>query len=208
MPRRKSVPPAVKVEDGKKLLTPELQQKIETRVREVLDLSKTIWPDHSAKFDTMPAIMYDVKSRVGGLAYHHEWRIRLNLILCFENEAHFIEQTVGHEVAHLICDAVNGRTKLVDGVVKKIRSHGHEWRGVMTKLGLKPYICHNYDTSSIQSPARKRAKKGSVVQAKELALMLKRLQNGYNRLPQSHRPIFAAWVMLELEKDVEKDTGE
>jgi SprT protein len=118
----KSVPPRPPIIDGRKLLTPALEKKIETRVRELLDLAKTLWPEQAAKFDTMPDIRYDVKSRVGGLA-SSQWYIRLNLVLCFENEEHFIDKTVAHEVAHLIQFAVHGHTTTNEkGEVKKVRA--------------------------------------------------------------------------------------
>jgi hypothetical protein len=39
------------------------------------------------------------------------------------------------------------------------------------------------------------------VSTEDAALMLKRLQNGFNRLPQHLRGSFMEWIELELEKD-------
>jgi hypothetical protein len=71
----------------------------------------------------------------------------------------------------------------------------------MVKLDQPPFVYHNYDTSSIQTTKRKRAKRGSIVSTEDAALMLKRLQNGFNRLPQHLRGSFMEWIELELEKD-------
>ena len=53
--------------DNRKLLTPELQAKIERRVRECLDIATKQWPQHEAKFQDAVMIRYDVKNRFGGL---------------------------------------------------------------------------------------------------------------------------------------------
>src|SRR5574343_266698 len=129
---------------ARKLLTPVLREKVEKRVRECLDLGTNLWPEHSAKFQDAVDIRYDVKNRIGGQAISgglDDWTIRLNLIICYENEKDFIRQIVGQEVAQLSQRVVFGMTKtvIVKGapVIKKVRPHGPEWREVMTKLGLK-----------------------------------------------------------------------
>jgi predicted SprT family Zn-dependent metalloprotease len=181
----------------RKLLTPELRAKVERRARELLDLSSKIWPEHAAKFQDAPEIRYDVKNKFGGYAItggEDDWTIRLNLILCYENEADFIEQTVGHEVAHLVCRVVFGRTKTVvekgQPTVKKVRSHGKEWRSVMEKFGLKPATYHKYDTSSIEVKPRKRAKRGAILSISQVDDMLKRLETGFKRLPKEQQELF------------------
>lgn len=175
----------------RKLLTPELKQKVEKRVRELLDLAAAIWPDHTAKFQDAPVVRYDIKNRFGGVAITggaEDWTIRLNLILCYENEAHFIEQTVGHEVAHLVQRVVFGSTKMVEDKktgkreVKKIRSHGPEWRSVMVKFGLEAARTHKYDTSSIETKKRARSKRGAHLTPAQTADMIKRLSTGFKRL--------------------------
>lgn len=194
--------------DTRKLLTPELQAKIERRVRECLDLAAKRWPEHATKFQDAVTIRYDVKSRVGGLAISggsEDWTIRLNLILCFENEEHFIKQTVGHEVAHLVNHVVHGFTKQVEEngkmVTKKVRSHGKEWRSVMTELGLEPKIYHTYDTSSIQTKPRRRASRGSaVLTPTQTADMIRRLQTGFKRLDDDTKKIFMAWAQDHTEE--------
>lgn len=183
----------------RKLMTPELRAKVERRVRELLDLSAKIWPEHSAKFQDAPEIRYDVKNRFGGYAITggaDDWTIRLNLILCYENEADFIKQTVGHEVAHLVTRVVYGGTKTVVEkgvpVVKKIRSHGKEWRSVMEKFDLVAATYHKYDTSSIEVKKRKRARRGAMLTAVQVNDMLRRLETGFKRLPKIDQETFIA----------------
>lgn len=193
--------------DNRKLLTPELQAKIECRVRECLDIATKQWPQHEAKFQDAVTIRYDVKNRFGGLAISggsDDWTIRLNLILCFENEEHFIKQTVGHEVAHLVNHVVHGFTKQVEEkgkmVTKKVRSHGKEWRHVMTVLGLEPKIYHTYDCSSIQTKPRPRVRRGSVLSPSQTVDMIRRLQTGFKRLDNDTKQIFMAWAQDHTEE--------
>ena len=197
----------------RKLLTKELMEKIEKRVRDLLDVAAAIWPDHTAKFQDAPEIRYDIKNRFGGVAISggkDDWTIRLNLILCYENEAHFIEQTVGHEVAHLVQRVAFGSTKQVENKLtgkmetKKVQSHGPEWRSVMVKFGLEAARCHKYDTSSIQTKKRARAKSGAFLTAAQTIEMLKRLETGYRRLDSDAKRAF----IRQCEAVLDGDTGD
>ena len=64
--------------------------------------------------------------------------IRYNRTLLEENERDFIDQTVPHEVAHVVARTIHGG---------RIRPHGPEWQSIMVTLGANPSRCHNYDTS-------------------------------------------------------------
>lgn len=71
--------------------------------------------------------------------------LRLNLTLLTENLADFLEQTIPHEVAHLV---VNWQARQKN---KRPRPHGPEWQRVMQNCyGLLPARCHSYRTT----PAR------------------------------------------------------
>jgi SprT protein len=52
-----------------------------------------------------------------------------------------VNQTVPHEMAHLIAYAVFGT---------RIKPHGHEWKYVMRVLGKEPNRCHRLDTTSVR----------------------------------------------------------
>jgi len=193
-------------QESKKLFTPALHAKVEKRVRECLDMAAKKWPQHAVKFQDAPTIRYDVKNRFGGLAIsggREDWTIRLNLILCYENEEHFIHHTVGHEVAHLVNHVVHGFTKQVEEngkmVTKKVRSHGKEWRSVMVELGLKPEVYHTYDTSSIQMRPRKRAKRGAMLTPAQADDMIRRLQTGFRRLDDETKQYFMQWAQDRLD---------
>jgi SprT protein len=67
-----------------------------------------------------------------GTAYYKANTIHLNKKLFTENINTF-NQTIGHEVAHLINYEVYGK-----------RGHGPTWKNVMIMMGLEPRRCHSY----------------------------------------------------------------
>lgn len=94
---------------------------------------------HALLTTTMPAptLSFDLRGTTAGQAFPTEHHIRLNGQLLNENTEHFIEQTLGHEWAHLAAQHLYGN---------KIRPHGNEWKQVMRNLGLDPARCHTYTT--------------------------------------------------------------
>lgn len=87
----------------------------------------------------MPTVSFDLRGKTAGQAYLNNNHVRLNAVLLTENAEEFIEQTIGHEVAHLATHCKYGPN--VDG-------HGPEWRGMMVAFGLEPNRCHSYDVSN------------------------------------------------------------
>jgi SprT protein len=87
----------------------------------------------------MPTVSFDLRGKKGGQAFLTKNHIRLNSVLLAENAEKFIEQTVGHEVAHLATHAKHGRG---------ISPHGDEWQAMMRAFGLEPLRCHRYDTTN------------------------------------------------------------
>lgn len=198
-------------ENPRKLLTRDRAEKVEKRVRELLDKAAEIWPKHKERFQDAPIIRYDIKNHFGGVAISggtDDWTIRLNLILMYENEEDFLHNVVGHEVAHLIQRVVYGMTKeVVEGgkkVIKKVRSHGPEWRQVMVELGLKPAAYHTYDVSSIQTKKRKRSKRGAKLTFAQTMDMLKRLKGGIRRLDDDAKRELMDWIEERLNGEEEE----
>lgn len=130
------------------LLSNELRKKVEAKVKSTLEIAEK---EYNQKFE-MPEIRYDIKNTHGGMAYYNAWLIRLNLILLVENEEEFINQTVPHEVAHLINLKVN---KPAAGK-KRLMPHGKEWQAVMKVLGVPAKRCHTYDCTSIDRSGKRR----------------------------------------------------
>lgn len=94
-----------------------------------------------------PRVKFDLNNTVGGMAVYRPIDmanavVRLNPTLLYENVEHFLEQTVGHEVGHLV---TGFQTK------GDAKPHGKEWQRVMWTFGLPATRCHNYDTQNVPS---------------------------------------------------------
>ncbi|WP_201245780.1 SprT-like domain-containing protein [Halochromatium salexigens] len=68
--------------------------------------------------------------------------IRYNLELLKRGGADFIEETIPHEVAHVLAYQCHG---------PGIRPHGAEWQRIMRMLGAEPTRCHDYDVSGLET---------------------------------------------------------
>lgn len=107
----------------------------------------------NAKYSTnlpAPTIRFDLRGRVAGWAHTDDNVINLNLALLRQEKQRFIDDTPGHEAAHIIANKVLG----VDWVSKGMRmvraSHGAKWRAVMMLLGQDAKRCHNFDVSAVK----------------------------------------------------------
>lgn len=89
-----------------------------------------------------PEILFDLKGRSAGLLVIHrsgQMKIRYNSALLTQYGERFLEQTVPHEVAHLIARRLYGPS---------IRPHGREWQSIMRYFKVPANRCHSFDTSS------------------------------------------------------------
>jgi SprT protein len=101
---------------------------------------------------TMPRteIRFDLRgtsagqARVGGVGAA---LIRYNPTLLQLHPQQFIENTVAHEVAHVVAYVRNG---------PGIRPHGPEWKSVMRRFGVEPSRCHGYDVSRLRTRSLQR----------------------------------------------------
>lgn len=64
--------------------------------------------------------------------------IHYNIKLLRENKERFLNQTLPHEVAHVVAHTLYGT---------KIRPHGPEWQNIVHLFGAEANRCHDYDTS-------------------------------------------------------------
>lgn len=104
-----------------------------------------------------PTLSFDLRGTTAGQAFPAKHHIRLNGQLLNENVEEFIEQTVGHEWAHLAAIHLHG---------PKIRAHGPEWKNVMVKMGLDPARCHTYKTQKVRTVKAKPTQRTWVPKAK------------------------------------------
>jgi predicted SprT family Zn-dependent metalloprotease len=176
----------------KLLLTKELQTKVE---KALLAACATAEAKYGMKFE-LPEIRWDIKNTDGGRANYANWLVRLNLILCVENEEKFLATTVPHEMAHLINYRVNYATLLAAG--KKLRPHGKEWKEVMAVLSVPAKTTHSYQCTSIQKP--KRRKRGSKLRGAEADLLVHRLTVAAKRMPKRHLAQFIENLLAHQEE--------
>ena len=87
-----------------------------------------------------PYIRADLRGESAGQAWPQKHQLRFNPVLLKENRAHFLRQTVAHEVAHLLAYALFG---------PGVQAHGREWQSIMTEVFALPADrCHSYDTQN------------------------------------------------------------
>jgi SprT protein len=76
--------------------------------------------------------------------------VYLNIDLFKANFAHFINDTIPHEVAHLFAHHFNTKLKKKEGI------HGSTWKTIMSKIyGINAKRCHELDLSGIDLPKSK-----------------------------------------------------
>lgn len=97
-----------------------------------------------------PIIRFDLTGTAAGQVL---WRsgerptLRFNLALARDHRQAFLDETVPHEVAHLVTLACHGRT----------RPHGAEWRAVMAFFGLpQANRCHDFPIAADQVRRQRR----------------------------------------------------
>ncbi|MBI3774720.1 MAG: SprT-like domain-containing protein [Gammaproteobacteria bacterium] len=111
--------------------------ELDARVRGFIALA-------NATYDTCLAVpSWDARLRgaLAGKAHLQRGHLQFNASLLRANQEHFLLQTVGHEVAHLVVWArYRGRVK----------PHGAEWKAVMRDFGLETCATHDYDVSMLR----------------------------------------------------------
>ena len=112
-----------------------MQEKVSQSVEYYINLASNKL-NHTFK---IPEISYNLRGTTAGQAWYSKWLIKINMVLLTENFDDMIQNTIGHEVAHLIARSISNY---------RIKPHGHEWKSVMRLLGLNPTRCHNYNTDN------------------------------------------------------------
>lgn len=105
-----------------------------------------------------PEIRYDLKGACGGKALLEEWAIRVNVQLLKDNFEDYIENTVSHEVAHLIDYELHPENFYPpEGKSRKI--HGKTFKFIMKHVfKADPSTTHNYDVSKVKRKRKKTEK--------------------------------------------------
>lgn len=117
-------------------LTP-LQQQILERV-------ETCYQQAEAYFNrsfSRPLTQFSLRGKSAGTAHLHQNRLRFNPVLLQENSEAFLTEVVPHEISHLLCFQLCGRTK----------PHGPEWQNIMWRVfSVPPRTTHSFDTQSVK----------------------------------------------------------
>lgn len=99
----------------------------------------------------MPTCSFDLRGKIAGKAWSGRrgqgavLHVQLNSVLFQENVQSFMQDTIPHEVAHLVTRKLHGRA---------VASHGPEWQRVMRALGVEPQRTHRYDVSNAAVASR------------------------------------------------------
>ncbi len=138
----------------KAMVSKQLRDQANAKVRWCMDLVKKHYNDpHIVCGD----IVWDVRGRNGGYYMPGTSVIHLNPILFNENVDDYLENTIPHEVAHLVHyfrkgDDITYRLRVrALGIRQKRDIHGPGWKAVMRVFGIRnPARCHSYDVSNSQ----------------------------------------------------------
>jgi SprT protein len=126
----------------KSRVSDELKNIVKAVVSKYLDIARNHY-NQPLPFDF--PVYFDTIGRAA--AFAHVWHktrgmhININPVLLNENMEYIINQTVPHEVAHLVAYLIYGKQAL---------GHGYEWRSVMSVFGLEAIRCHRLDTTTIK----------------------------------------------------------
>src|SRR5712671_2184617 len=118
-------------------------RRVEDKVIETYLLAQSLY---GRVFD-VPDIEWSLRGLTAGRAMFRGNRIRLNAIFLRDNTEDFIAQTIPHEIAHLLNNALHGF---------RVKPHGPEWKSIMRALGLSPIRCHDYDVTKAAFRRQKR----------------------------------------------------
>lgn len=118
--------------------------KWEVPVRSMINQNLQTLTEKGHNLTDMKPIMvrYNMVGTVAGKAIYKHNLIKLNGGILNRYTEIFINNTVPHEVAHLVAFFLNGDCP-------PSKPHGNEWRGLMWELGLHPDRTHNYETVSV-----------------------------------------------------------
>jgi len=98
----------------------------------------------------IPHVRFDKRGTTAGTAHYEMLELNFNAGLMVDNWDEFMNQTIPHEVAHLLKGRIYGF-----GRGKFLAAHGTAWKKVMRALGVEPDRCHAMDVSKVRMPKAK-----------------------------------------------------
>lgn len=113
-----------------------LHQAIYRSLRHYLSLAAPLFDSPLCE----PSISWQQRGTTAGSAWLSEWQIRLNPVLCLENQQAFVDEVIPHELAHLLVWKKFGR----------VAPHGREWRWMMeTVFSVSAERTHKFEVTSV-----------------------------------------------------------
>lgn len=114
-----------------------VEQQVHDTIQQWMNRAVELWPDR-IEFP-QHTTSFDLKGRVAGWASTNlgdgSTEMRLNVVALSDETMrdYIINQTIPHEVAHMVASKLHGR-----GV-----GHGFMWKNIMLKFGKPPTTTHN-----------------------------------------------------------------
>lgn len=110
----------------------QLLERIETCYQQAEIALKRAFP--------RPMTQFSLRGKSAGTAHLQQNRLRFNPVLLQENSQAFLTEVVPHEICHLLCFQLFGKTK----------PHGKEWQSLMlTVFKVNPSTTHSFNTASV-----------------------------------------------------------
>lgn len=118
----------------------ELQARTHAALRHWLARANELFAQEAGADFPCPRLAFDLRGRGAGMAVYQPRKrmaepdlIRLNLRLLQEHPQEMIEETIPHELAHIVAHRLFGA---------RIKPHGPQWRAVMLAFGKTPEVQH------------------------------------------------------------------
>lgn len=117
-----------------------LQEVAERRVANLWATSQKIWPKALANVK-VPEVKINARLKTTAVrAWYEKHMVEFSAELMWEHTAHFVKDTIPHEVAHIVADIRFPNEK---------SRHGQEWRDTMFVLsGVEPKRLHSMVNST------------------------------------------------------------
>jgi len=131
-----------------------LDEKVEfTReyVRELLSIARAKYSTFNLRDDEVEVLFTLGGESAGCGGYHRkrkQWFVDFNRRLLQENWQDYLDETIAHEVAHVVADYVAWKLQQRDP------GHGLLWKAIMYEFKCEPSRCHNYDVSAVSNAKR------------------------------------------------------
>lgn len=117
-------------------ISEEQRNKVLNQVNDLIAKAREMYRGHGIQ---TPVVLFDLTGTTAGEAWG-SYKIRLNSALFAVNESEFYNDTIPHEVAHIVQHTVYPHSK----------PHGSEWRSIMRFFGYNPTRKHKMDCTAVR----------------------------------------------------------